>query len=378
MLTIGIVEGMTSTAPTAATRGAGAPPAATQDGVAPPSRARRLVCWATAAGMLPYFALKISWLSGSTVGIADRTLAESSTLYALNMITLGMDLLALLTALALTYRWGLRLPVWLLGFPMWVATGFLGTITLATPLGFLATALGGTRLAPRTGELLHPWVYGMVYTAFTAQGLGLAIAFVLHLRARWPRLFTGRVRDLATGPSTVVQPVLAAALGAIAVGVAGLDLYWACGGTGGLPAEAVAGRTATGQTVVAVFGLFALTAAAGVAVLVRRRSRARLALPLAAAWLGSGSLFSWGLWDAVAQALQPFQHDPTNGRATPLQSLLVTFQTPTGALLALLGLLALLEGLAVHRSQSEDHPQPADGPREECADHEDRETSAAN
>ncbi|MEZ0094059.1 hypothetical protein [Streptacidiphilus sp. EB129] len=315
-------------------------------------RARVMVCWATVACMLPYLGLKAAWLCGSGIGITDASIAGSSTLYALNLLTVGMDALAMAVALTLTYRWGLRTPVWLLVFPMWVATGLLGTIALAAPLGFLATAVSGSPVSASSDSFLQPWVYGVVYAGFTGQGLGLVTAFVLHLRARWPRLFSERVRGLGAGALAPVQRVLGNGLAAIAVLIGAVDLYWAGGGTAGLNADAVAGRTVTGQTEELVFGLLALTAAAGTLVLVRRRGRVRLWVPLAAAWLGSGSLFAWGLWGSLALALSPFQHPSQSNRPTPLVSLTVVFQTLDGALLALLTLVVLLEGLAANRART--------------------------
>jgi hypothetical protein len=53
----------------------------------------------------------------------------------------------------------------------------------------------------------------------------------------------------------------------------------------------------------ATFGLAALSAAAGTAILVNRLGRGPLWLPLSLAWIGSGAMFSWGAWFLLANVL---------------------------------------------------------------------------
>ncbi|WP_370102394.1 hypothetical protein [Streptacidiphilus sp. MAP12-20] len=300
--------------------------------------------------MLPYFSIKIAWLSGSTVGTGGSEVAKSSLFFGLNALTLGMDAVALLTAFTLTYRWGLRVPAWLVVFPMWVASGFLGLIALGAPPAFLATALTGSHLSGGSSELVHPWVYGFVYAGFTGQGVGLAIAFVLHLRSRWPELFTVRVSGLARGVSGGTVKVLVTGVCGLAMLTAAVHLYWAGGGTAGVPPQAVAGRTLAGCVMEAAHGLLELVGVAGVLTLARRRSTGRLAVPLAAAWLGTGCMFSWSLWGAIGEAFSPIQN-AAQQTVTPLSLLTIHFQSLAGALLATAALFLLLEGWSAIRTR---------------------------
>ena len=314
-----------------------------------PTRARLIVCWVTVAAMLPYLCLKLSWLSGSTIGTNGPDVVDNSTLQGLNVITLGMDCAALVVALTLTYRWGLRVPAWLLVLPMWIATGFLGTIAVAAPSAAIATVVTGAHPAAGAIAPVQGWVYAVVYTGFAAQGVGLTTAFVLHLRARRPQLFTARLSDLRldAGPTAAVRRVLVNGLSVPVLLVAAVDLYWAGGGTAGLTAADLADRTAGDQAVNAAYGLLALAAAVGPLLLVRPNTGNRRALPaLVAAWLGTGSLFAWGLWDEIVTALQPFEPHETALTATPLTMLTGYFQALAGALLATVVLLALVEGSA--------------------------------
>ncbi|MCP9954531.1 hypothetical protein LUX33_43155 [Actinomadura madurae] len=71
-----------------------------------PGRLRLAVCAATIAACVPYLTIKIAWLSGGTVGWNDASAAEDTALYAGNAITMGMDAVAVLVAMAFTFPWG--------------------------------------------------------------------------------------------------------------------------------------------------------------------------------------------------------------------------------------------------------------------------------
>ena len=210
------------------------------------------------AAILPYLTLKIVWSFGGTVGLADVGAGDEATLRALNALTFGMDLVALVLALAFIRPWGMRLPVWLVVVPMWVGTGFLVPIVLLTPIHLLFL---DSTAAPASAPV-QPWVYVVVYTGFVVQGLALMTAFALYARDRWPWLFTagGAVRG-ATYP---LQVVLAWGIGVCCVGVGALRLLWAFGGTVGLPGWLVAEYGAAARIQTGVFGLACL--AAGVAL----------------------------------------------------------------------------------------------------------------
>ncbi len=125
----------------------------------------------TIAACVPYLTIKIAWLSGSTIGWNDTSAAQESALYVGNAITMGMDAVAVLVALAFTFRWGRRIPAWLVLTPIWVAVGLLAPIVLAVPLGSLLQVLFSAE--PLTGgdqAALQGWVFGAVYGASPCRG----------------------------------------------------------------------------------------------------------------------------------------------------------------------------------------------------------------
>jgi hypothetical protein len=222
-------------------------------------------------------------------------------MYVLNTVTAGMDLVAIVVALAFTHSWGLRVPAWLVLVPIWVGTGLLAPIVLAMPIAGAGAvvAAGGEDAATTTSTFLEPWVQPMVYSGFAWQGAMLIAAFVLYARTRWTDVFTTRTADVARGATHSVQVVLANGAAVLAFGVATLHLVRAFGGTVGLSADAIAARTWSAHVVEGVSGLMALAAAVGILALVHRRGRERFWVPLAITWLGAGALFAWGLWGTV-------------------------------------------------------------------------------
>jgi hypothetical protein len=143
----------------------------------------RVVGYATVAAMLPYLAIKTAWILGSEIGVAEPGLMRTTPFVVGNLLTAGMELAGAGLALALVHRWGQRTPTWLLLFPMGVASGLLAPVMLAAPLGFLAESLtgmgatGGLDAGDGPASGLQGWVYAVVYTGFTLQGAGLAVAF---------------------------------------------------------------------------------------------------------------------------------------------------------------------------------------------------------
>ena len=260
-----------------------------------------MVGYAAVLGTLPYLVLKGAWLSGNHLGVLDRSMFEGTSMYVLNTVTAGLDLVAIVVALAFTHSWGLRVPAWLVLVPIWVGTGLLAPIALAMPIAGAGAvvAAGGEDAATTTSAFLEPWVQPMVYSGFAWQGVMLIAAFVLYARTRWTDVFTTRTADVARGATRPVQVVLANGAAVLAFGVAALHLVRAFGGTVGLSADAIAARTWSTHVVEGVSGLMALAAALGILALVHRRGRERFWVPLAVTWLGAGASFAWGLWGTV-------------------------------------------------------------------------------
>jgi hypothetical protein len=127
--------------------------------------------------MLPYLALKVAWLSGNPIRFNDASLVAKRGMIAANAISFGMDFLAVGLALALTHRWGLRVPAWLLLFPMWVASGFLAPAVLMASIVAVSTVITQASAAtpvPATNVRLADVAAVM---AVAAGGLYLAWAF---------------------------------------------------------------------------------------------------------------------------------------------------------------------------------------------------------
>lgn len=263
-----------------------------------PRLARLIVGYAAILGTLPYLTLKIAWLSGSRIGVVDREMFTDSSMFVLNAATAGMDLVAIVVALAFTYQWGQRVPAWLVLVPIWIGTGLLAPITIALPVTGIGSLLSSDNNA--TSNFLEPWVQPLVYTGFAWQGVMLIIAFVLYARTRWPEVFTSRNADVPRGATFPVQVVLAGGAAALTVAVAALHLVHAFGGTVGLNDDAIAARNLSSYLVDGVSGLLALLAAGGILTLVHRiGDRIPFWLPLSITWVAAGAVFAWGLWNLV-------------------------------------------------------------------------------
>ncbi|MEU5438690.1 hypothetical protein AB0G73_35855 [Streptomyces sp. NPDC020719] len=274
-------------------------------GQAPPiSRLRVIACYGTIAATFPYLALKLAWAVGSHIGVKGDAM-ENPTMVGANLATLGMDAAAATLALALIRPWGRRIPAWLLVFPLWVATGFIGPILIGAPLSGLVAAMTGTA----GGEPRHDpaddiagWVFGIVYTGFILQGIGLAIGFFLYARSRWAPAFRLQLRDLPTGPTFAVQKITIVGVAAFSLLPSGIHLYWAAGGTGLRPDL---DQTWQARLVMEdVFALLPLTGTAAMLILAGSRDARPARTTLAAAWLGTGALFSWGFWWMVCASLK--------------------------------------------------------------------------
>nr|BFE87459.1 hypothetical protein GCM10020093_100600 [Planobispora longispora] len=57
-------------------------------------------------GHSPYLALKLIWLAGGTLGIQDPSVLEDAGFFGLNLLTFGMDAVALVIVLAFVRPWG--------------------------------------------------------------------------------------------------------------------------------------------------------------------------------------------------------------------------------------------------------------------------------
>lgn len=246
----------------------------------PVPRTRRLLCLGAALATLPYIALKIVWLSGSEVGLTDPAFADSGAMQVANAVTLGLDVAALALTGVLGTRRGLRAPAWTVLLPLWVGAGLLVQILLLLPLTLGAGTVGSR---PSSGPgLVADWVYVMVYAGFAGLGICLLPAFAGYVWQRW----AGRWALRSPAPAVPLR-----ALGVIAAASATLTgVSWAVG-------FALGGDSSRWLFVDGVMALFA----AGALFTLRRGSRRlRRLVPASVALVGTGGLFSWGLFHVAS------------------------------------------------------------------------------
>ena len=302
------------------------------------NRMRRMRAAAAAAAIaacLPYAALKVAWLTGSSVGSATAVGAASlhdGRHSVGNVVTLAMELVAVTLALALSHRRGQTLSAAVVLIPVWVGTGLLAPIALGLPLGIVAQAIVGGSPAPADNGL-HGWVYAVVYGGFVVQAVALMTAFILYARVRWGERLRLRMLEPAPGPA---PRLLAGAGAAAALVYAVANFAWAVGG------ESLAAPpnfdTAAQKSLLVSTGLLALAGASAVCQLVHRRNMRRhsesdrLWAPLTLGWVGSASTFASGL-SQYALAAEASPDPPT--------SLLLALGTISGVMMGAAALLAI-------------------------------------
>ena len=171
--------------------------------------ARTIAGYTAIVSALPYLALKMIWLAGGTLGVADTAMMHDTSMVALNAITAGMDLVGIGLALAFTHQWGLRIPAWLLLPPMWVATGLLARFIVAVPIAVVVGWLMPAAVPRVIGGPVAPWVYAVVYTEFAGMGVGLIAAFFFYARVRWVTLSDAPAAATQRTPTRVLEVALA-------------------------------------------------------------------------------------------------------------------------------------------------------------------------
>ncbi|MEU0190512.1 hypothetical protein ABZ250_11720 [Streptomyces afghaniensis] len=315
------------------------PPPAAADGPAVRlSRPRRVLRAVAVLSCVPYLGLKAAWIAGSHVGIpaGSGLLDDRVGMAVINGISVLLDSAVIVLALVLTRPWGLRVPAWLLAFPVWVAGGLLAPIMAGFPAQLVVRAFGGGGAeSPGRDAFLDEWVFAVVYSGFILQGLALGALFVLYARDRWGHLWRGRVWELPVGAVGPAHRALAIAAAVLALLPLALHLLWACGGTTGLSAGRAADRGGDLYVLEAMYAVFLVAAVAGGFLLAFRRGRALpVAVPLGLAWVGSGSVACWGGWLSLASLGGV---EDIADRPTPLMNLAYAGQMLVGVLVAAIG-----------------------------------------
>ncbi|KJY41971.1 hypothetical protein VR41_10040 [Streptomyces sp. NRRL B-1568] len=301
--------------------------------------------WTAVAATVPYLTLKLLWLAGISVG-ADNA-RELDKLWVPNLLSFGMDAIAFALALTFVRPWGWRVPAGLVAFPMWVATGLLGTLLVELPIYLLAFLVLGpehtTQQDPGFAGL-SGWVSPLVYGGFTVQGLSLFTAFLLYARRRWAALLHERIGELPDSPTLTAQRSLACAAALLATGVATARVYWAAGGAAGLPPSMHDDGSRGPATLDSVVAMMVVAAPTALLVLVfRLRPRRRLLWPLLVAWTGAGSLLGWGSWLLIMFGTTSTKVPDLHHAVPGLLPLVECVQVVTGLLILVVGALALTE-----------------------------------
>ncbi len=136
-------------------------------------------------------------------------------------------------------------------------------------------------------------------------------------------------------------------------------MYWAAGGTAGLPVAMAEERNRGVAVMDGVTAVMAVAAAAALLVLVFRiRPRRRLLGPLLVAWTAAGSLFGWGSWQLVALGATTTRVADLRKAVPGLMPLVETAQVVTGVLVLAVGAIALTERAARARNGAADVESP--------------------
>jgi hypothetical protein len=299
--------------------------------------------WISAICCLPYLVLKVVWTAGLPVGIADRSVLHIHGWAAANALMAAIELAGLLLVLALTRPWARRWPTWLLLFPVWVGTGLLFRVVVGAALAGLSLPSSHTSGGSLGG--FQPWVFVMVYASFAGQGAALAIAFACYVRARWGRLLGERTGEVVARRAARVRSwpedhlaELAEAVAGLAVAVAAVFCYWAVGGSFGLsgaqphPSWALEVSGVAGA-VIAVAGLLGLAGRWG--------HQTRFWLPVALAWVGSGSLAAFDGLELMLNQLFLMSGTGASEPGWSLADTVLVIEVVIGVLCAAVGALAV-------------------------------------
>lgn len=242
-------------------------------GLLPPN-ARRVTAAIAVLALLPYAVLKVLWLAGSRIGMvpgAGPSHMHDARMEIGNVVTLVLAAIGVVVVLALSQRWGLRTPWWLIVLPAAVATGALAPIALGLPVGVVLQAvIAGDVSSGGEGDLL-PAVFAVVYGGFALYGIALAVLFADYAHRRWGALLSAPPR----APRPAARIAAVTALGAFAAAA----VFWALAPAG----AGLAGWESLAQrTVLIVVALLTLLGGAALATASPALPRTRWA----AGWIG--------------------------------------------------------------------------------------------
>ena len=256
---------------------------------------RKIWGYCAAIAIMPYLLIKIAWTFG--LFMPTEQMGDTSWRTA-NAITIGLAVVGILLAFAFSMTWGERLPVWLVAFPVWVGTGLLIPMLLLAPI--LAPA-AITRDQQVGGSDI--WVYEQIFVIISLMGAGICLPLALagYAKTRWPEVFAGSLDiELLPVNSKKLYITLARLVSAGCIMLGFIKVFWAVGGTIGINPAMVDNRDLWWHLLSLSTGLWAFAGAWGVLVLTTRRGSRNFFLPMAAAWISSGMLFSYNLFNRLS------------------------------------------------------------------------------
>ena len=259
------------------------------------SKRRNYWGYASAIAVSPYLIIKIAWTFG--IFMPTEQMGDSSWRTA-NAVTLVLALVGILLALAFSMEWGEKLPVWLVALPVWVGTGLLVPMVLLAPVLAPAAMMRDQQMG--SADI---WILEQVLVMISLVGIGICLPFAVagYVRKRWPEAILGPLYlESLPGNSQYLQISLARliATGCVLLGV--IKIYWSAGGTIGINPSLVDNRDVWWHLLSLSTGVWAFVGAWGVLVLTTRRGAKKFFPPMAAAWVSSGMLFSFNLFNQLS------------------------------------------------------------------------------
>lgn len=256
---------------------------------------RRICGYGTVVAVMPYMLIKVVWTFG--LFLPNEEMGEADW-RAINATTAVLAAVGILLAVAFIQPWGQRLPAWLIVLPVWVGTGLLvPMLVLAPVLG--PAAMSQDEQAAASNDL---WAYEqvLVMISLVGVGIGLPLALAGYAKARWPEALSGPVDPGETrGNTQALQTTVARLLAAGCVALGLVKVFWAAGGTLGLDADRLSYRDMWWHLLSLSTGVWAFAGAWGLLVLTSRRGPRKFLIPMAASWISSGMLFSYGLYSLL-------------------------------------------------------------------------------
>ena len=301
-------------------------------------RARLIVRYGTVLAILPYLVLKLSWISGATLGIYRVSPLDPAVVRAGNIVTVFLELVAIVVVVVCTHPSGLRLPGWLVLTPAWIGIGLLAPFVVTGPVVTVSIA---TDAAGVGDESMAPWVGPLVYLGFGAQAVGVVAAFGILVRDRWAGVLTRRLSDHPIGSATATLAPVSWVLVALLFLVAVARSSWSLGVEAGLSPALIQNRGMAERLNDAASAAFAIAAIVGLLMLVhRRRFRISGWVPVASAWIGAGATLTSGGYALVLLFTKLAGGSTAQPGVVPFVDLL---QVAVGTALAAAGAVLLAE-----------------------------------